>query len=209
MIKADVRNLEGKKVDEIELDEKVFGLECNDALINQVFVTQSANLREPIAHTKTRGERSGSGRKPWKQKGTGRARVGSVRTPIWRKGGVAFGPTNERNFKGKVNKKMNRKAISMVLSGKLRDGEIAIVDRLFFNSKKTKEAAKVIEKFGFVGKVLWAFRPEEKEAMICSRNLATSHNVLADDLSVSMLLNNRYLLISKEAVLKLQQRLIV
>ena len=113
MAKVSVYNLEGKKVEDIEVSETVFGLPKNDDLVHQVYVSQLANGRQVLAHTKTRGERSGSGIKPWRQKGTGRARVGSLRTPTWRGGGVAFGPRKDRNFTKKINKKMNALAIGM------------------------------------------------------------------------------------------------
>src|SRR4030065_2872540 len=105
MANAKVHNLEGKKTEELKLADSVFGLPDNDDLVHQVYVALMGNKRQVSADTKTRGERAGSGIKPWRQEGTGRARVGSVRTPVWKKGGVAFGPRNDRNFSQKVNKK--------------------------------------------------------------------------------------------------------
>src|SRR5512140_3774542 len=110
MTSVKVYNLAGKEVEELKLSDSVFGLPVNADLVHQVAVAQSGNMRQVMAHTKNRGERAGSGKKPWRQKGTGRARVGSVRTPVWRKGGVVFGPTNERNFKKDIPKKINRRA---------------------------------------------------------------------------------------------------
>ena len=119
-MKTIVYNLEGKKVKDLELSEKVFNIPLNADLLHQVYVSMDANQRIAIAHTKGRGEVAGSGKKPWKQKGTGRARAGSVRSPIWRGGGIVFGPQKDRNFKKKINKKSNTRAILMALSEKLR-----------------------------------------------------------------------------------------
>jgi len=105
MIKYQVYNQAGSPVGEYELNDKVFGLSVNESLLHQAVVTQMANMRKVIAHTKTRDEVSGSGKKPWKQKGTGRARIGSVRSPLWRSGGIVFGPSKDRNFKMELNKK--------------------------------------------------------------------------------------------------------
>ena len=127
-MKIIVQNFEGKKVKDIELSESVFNVPLNAELLHEVYVSMDANQRTVIAHTKGRGEVAGSGRKPWKQKGTGRARVGSVRSPIWRGGGTVFGPTKDRNFKKKINKKANTIAILMALSEKLRSEKLIIVD---------------------------------------------------------------------------------
>ena len=139
---------------DIELPEIVFGVQKNDALLHQVYVAQYANRRQVLAHTKDRAERAGSGKKPWRQKGTGRARVGSVRSPIWRKGGVIFGPTKDRNFKKDVSKKMNRKALAVALSGKLADKEIVIVDSLKMKEAKTKLMNKSLEALKLKGSLL-------------------------------------------------------
>lgn len=139
-LKADVYNQLGKKVSSIDLPESVFALPENLPLIHQVFVSMMSNLRTNIAHTKGRGEVSGGGKKPWKQKGTGRARHGSTRSPIWIGGGVALGPTNQQNFKKKINTKMKTKALYTVLSQKLAHGEIIFVDSLGFDAPKTKDA---------------------------------------------------------------------
>ena len=106
-------NLKGEKVEDIKLPEAVFNLPSNNSLLHQVYVSMMSNKRQVIAHTKDRAERAGSGRKPWKQKGTGRARTGSVRNPIWRKGGIVFGPSKERNFKKRINQKMKQKSIKI------------------------------------------------------------------------------------------------
>ena len=129
MLKLPVYNLEGEKVGETELNPKIFSEKFRPALIWQVLTSMQANRHFPWAHTKTRGEVRGGGAKPWRQKGTGRARHGSIRSPIWRGGGVTFGPRKEKNYSKKIPKKMRRKALFSALSQKLKDGEIKIVDQ--------------------------------------------------------------------------------
>lgn len=200
MAKVKLYNTEGKEVKEIELSDAVFGLPQNDDLVHQVFVSLGANQRQVLAHTKTRGERSGSGIKPWKQKGTGRARVGSSRTPTWRGGGVAFGPTNERNFKKKINKKMNSKAIATVLSAKLRDGEMVVLDKLALKEDKTKEMAQVLKNLQIKGRILIGFSMEERTMRKYSRNIEKVENILVEKLNVLDMLNNKNLVLSQESV---------
>jgi len=192
-------NLDGKATEDLELSDSVFGLPANDELVHQVMVAQMANQRQVLAHTKNRGERAGSGKKPWRQKGTGRARVGSVRTPVWRKGGVAFGPTKDRNFKKKINQKMNAKAITTVLSGKLQDKEIIFIDNLEIKDKKTKQVAQALKKLKIQGRALIAFSEKEKGEMRCSRNISKVKNILTSQLNVLEMLKNKYLVLSRES----------
>jgi len=203
-MKTKVYNLEGKAVSDIELNESVFGLPANDDLVHQVFVSMMGNKRQVLAHTKNRGDRAGSGIKPWRQKGTGRARVGSVRSPLWRKGGIIFGPRNDRNFKKKINKKMNIKSILTVLSGKLRDGEIKIVEKLDVN--KTKEMAKAIKSLEIKGRILMSFADAEKKTILFSRNIEKVENILTSQLNVLDMLNNKNLILSKESVNYLEKK---
>ncbi|KKR21721.1 MAG: 50S ribosomal protein L4 [Candidatus Moranbacteria bacterium GW2011_GWA2_39_41] len=199
-------NTEGKEVKEIEVSDAVFGLPANDDLVHQIFVSLGANQRQVLAHTKTRGERSGSGIKPWKQKGTGRARVGSSRTPTWRGGGVAFGPTKERNFKVKINKKMNAKAILTVLSAKLREGEMVVLDKLALKENKTKEMAQVLKNLGVKGRMLIGFAPEERDMRIYSRNLVKVNNILVEKLNVLDMLNNKNLILTQDSIKYLEEK---
>ncbi|MDR3559285.1 MAG: 50S ribosomal protein L4 [Candidatus Pacebacteria bacterium] len=205
-MKLKVYDKEGKELEEMIVSDAVFGLPANDALVHQVFVSILANNRQVLAHTKTRGERAGSGIKPWRQKGTGRARVGSVRTPVWRKGGVVFGPRNDRNFDKKVNKKMNSKAIATVLSGKVKDNELIVVDKLELAEKKTKEMAKIFNNLKVKGKTLVAFSGEEKDLRLVSRNIIKTENILTDQLNVADMLNNKNLVMSKESVKFLEKK---
>lgn len=206
MITAKVYNLEGKEVEKIKLEESVFKLPSNDDLVHQVYVSLVANRRQVIADTKTRGERAGSGIKPWRQKGTGRARVGSVRTPVWRKGGIIFGPTNERNFKKKINKKMNAKAVAVALSGKLRDSEMVIIDKLELEEKKTKKMAQSLKNLNLKGSVLLGFSEKEKDLRLASRNLPRVKNILTSQLNVLDILNRKNLILSKESVKYLENK---
>jgi len=206
MAKVKLYNTDGKEVKEIELVDSVFGLPANDELVHQVFVSLGANQRQVLAHTKTRGERSGSGIKPWKQKGTGRARVGSSRTPTWRGGGVAFGPTNERNFKKKINKRMNAKAIATVLSAKLRDGEMIVLDKLALKEKKTKEMAQVLKNLKLKGRMLIGFATDEKDMRAYSRNIDKVNNILVEKLNVLDMLNNKNLILTQNSVKYLEEK---
>ena len=144
-MEAIVYNKSGEEAGKISLDEKIFGLRWNADLIHQVITSMQANARESIAHSITRGEVSGGGKKPWRQKGTGRARHGSTRSPIWVGGGVAHGPRNEKNFEKKINKKMKTKALFTVLSQKFRDNEVMFLDDLSFPSPKAKDAQKTVD----------------------------------------------------------------
>jgi len=206
MAKIKVYNLEGKEIEEMQISDSVFGLPKNDDLVHQIVVAMDANKRQVLADTKTRGERAGSGIKPWKQKGTGRARVGSRRTPLWKKGGVVFGPSNDRNYKQKINKKMNQKAIATVLSGKLKDQEIFVIDKLNFTEKKTKAVAKMLLNFKIKGKTLMAFSDGEKEFRLVSRNLAKVENILIGQLNVLDMLRHKNLFMSKESVMFLDEK---
>jgi large subunit ribosomal protein L4 len=205
-MKFPVHNLKGEKVKDIELSLSVFGLSANDALLHQIYVAQYANRRQVLAHTKDRAERAGSGKKPWKQKGTGRARVGSVRTPVWRKGGVVFGPTKDRNFKKDVPKKMNKKALAIALSGKARDKELFLVDGLKASIVKTKMMRDALDSLKISRSVLIGFSKDEKEMMKASRNLSKVDNILVDNLNVFDILNHKYLVISEKGVKFLEQK---
>jgi large subunit ribosomal protein L4 len=143
-IEADIFSMAGKKVGSIALPEGIFGATWKSDLVHQVTTAMQANLRQNRAHTKDRSEVSGGGKKPWKQKGTGQARHGSTRSPIWRHGGITFGPRTARDYSEKINKKMRMGALLAVLSRKAKDGEIILVDSLTFAAPKTKEALSAL-----------------------------------------------------------------
>lgn len=142
-----VYNKEGKEVGKVSLPDAQFGLKWNAHLVYQVVTSQAANKRQGTVQARGRGEVRGGGRKPWKQKGTGRARHGSIRSPIWKGGGVTHGPLAEKNYDKKVNKKMAKKALFTILSQKARERELLVVDDLSFPQGKTKEAANVFKNF--------------------------------------------------------------
>lgn len=144
-IKVNTYNQNGEVSGEIELSEKIFGQKVNQDLVHQAVVAQLANQRPVLAHTKTKAEVSGGGKKPWKQKGTGRARVGSNRSPLWIGGGITFGPRKDRNFKKDLNRKMKQKAIFMALSDKLASGSLVVLDKLELAEYKTKAVSGILK----------------------------------------------------------------
>ncbi len=206
MAKVTVYNTTGKKVEDMELSDNVFGQKSNNDLLHQVYVAISANRRNVLAHTKGVGERAGSGKKPWRQKGTGNARVGQKRNPIWRGGGISFGPTSDRNFSKDVNKKMRQKAVVVALSEKLRAGNLIVVDKLDLNEKKTKEFAAVLKNLKVSGKVLVAFEETERELMKASRNIEEVKNISTKNLNVFDMLNFKNILVSVASIKLLEEK---
>jgi large subunit ribosomal protein L4 len=206
-MKFPVYNLKGEKIKDIELSDSVFGLKKNDALLHQVYVSQYANRRKALAHTKDRSERAGSGKKPWKQKGTGRARVGSVRSPIWRKGGIIFGPTKDRNFKKNIPQKMNRKAISVALSGKAAGKEIVIVESLEMKEPKTKVMSQALGALKIKGSALIGFSKKERNSKRASRNIPKTSNIDVENLNVFDMLNSKWLIVSEEGAKLLEKKI--
>ena len=144
-MKIDVYNQQNNKVDTIDFPERIFNVKWKPDLVHQVLTAQLANHRAPLAHAKGRGEVRGGGKKPWRQKGTGRARHGSIRSPLWKGGGVTFGPNKEKVFAKKINKKMKRLAIFSVLSKKIKDNELKVIDKFNAEIKKTKEWGKILK----------------------------------------------------------------
>ncbi|OHA19964.1 MAG: 50S ribosomal protein L4 [Candidatus Taylorbacteria bacterium RIFCSPHIGHO2_01_FULL_45_63] len=144
-MEATIYNQSGKETGKITLPESIFGVPWNGDMVHQVVTSMNTSVRKPVAHTKTRGEVSGGGKKPWQQKGTGRARHGSTRSPIWVGGGVAHGPRNDKNFDRKVNKKTKAKALFAILSRKVHDGEVLFVDTLEVSDGKTATAKGIVQ----------------------------------------------------------------
>jgi len=147
-MKAKIYNQTGQSKGEIDLPEQIFGLPWNADMVHQVISSLRTNMRKPVAHTKTRGDVRGGGKKPWQQKGTGRARHGSIRSPLWVGGGVTHGPRNEKNFARTVSKKMKAKALFTILSKKFKDGEVVFLDELALKAPKTKEALVTLNNLG-------------------------------------------------------------
>jgi large subunit ribosomal protein L4 len=201
----DVYNQKGEKVGKTELPSEIFGIEFNPDLVHQVVVSQMANKRKPIAHTKTREEVSGSGRKIWAQKHLGRARHGDIRAPIFRKGGVAHGPRKERVFKKKVPKKMKRKALFMVLSQKVRDNELILLEDLKIEKPKTKSMVQILENLkskikNFKGSTLIIIPKYDKNLILATRNIEDVGIVEAKNLNCLDLLSFKFLLMPKDSI---------
>jgi len=203
-MKYELLNKEGEIAYEIELPEKVFNVPLNKDLLWQVIVSYLANQRKNIAHTKTRAEVRGGGRKPWRQKGLGRARHGSIRSPIFIKGGITFGPRKERIFKKKINKKMKKKALLMVLSEKFKNKLLKIVDDLKIEDGKTKTMKNFLKKLGVEKSVLIVLPEKNEKVKRASRNLPKVKTVILKDLNPLLLLQYRYLLLPKEAIDKIK-----
>jgi large subunit ribosomal protein L4 len=202
---VNIYNQNGEKVGETELPSEIFGISVNPDLIWQVAVSQMANKRKPIAHTKDRSEVSGSGRKIWPQKHMGRARHGDIRAPIFRHGGVAHGPRKERVFKRKIPKKMKRRALLMVLSQKAKDRELILLDDLKIEKPKTKLMAKILEKLkskikNFKGSALIIIPKYDKNLILATRNIEDVGIVEAKNLNCLDLLSFKFLLMPKDSI---------
>ena len=204
MLKTKTYNSEGKESGEMELPERIFGVKLVDDLVHQAVVAQMANSRKVLADTKDKGEVRGGGRKPWKQKGTGRARHGSSRSPIWKGGGVTFGPTTDRNFSKRINKKMKMKALFMVLSGKLKDKEIVVVDDLKLEKTSTKAIKNVFGKFPVKGKILLSLDKNSKNILNSVKNISEVSVISSDSLNIIDLLKNKILVINKKGIKKIE-----
>lgn len=202
MFEVSVYNLEGQEVGKESLAKEIFGLKAKSELIQQVVVAHLANKRQPIAHTKTKGEVRGGGRKPWQQKGTGRARHGSIRSPLWRGGGVIFGPRNIRNFSLKVNQKVKNKALKMVLSDKAANKKILLFDVLSLKEGKTKLLKKLLTNFKIKSGLLSL--AEKQEVVIrAAKNIPKLGLLAADSLNVYDLLRYEHLILDKEGLKKI------
>jgi len=195
-----VYNQEGKEVSEIKLNEAIFGLPWNDDLVHQAVRVAFANQRPVLASTKDRSEVRGGGRKPWRQKGTGRARHGSIRSPLWKGGGVTFGPTSERNFKLKINKKMAQKALITALSGKAKDNEILILDDLKLPAPKTKEMAKVMLNFSQIKNALLVISEPNENVKRAGNNLPNLEIININNLNILDILKYQYVILTKDGI---------
>jgi large subunit ribosomal protein L4 len=200
MIKADLHNIKGEKTGTINLPKDIFGVEANSDLIYQVVRAQTLNRRQNSAHSKDRSDVSGGGKKPWRQKGTGRARHGSNRSPIWKGGGVTFGPRNERNYKKKINKKAKRKALFMVLSAKVEKDLIFFVSDLNFKEPKTKEMRQFLSKTFCEKSTLLVLPDMNKNVILSTRNIENVDVIQAKDINSLDLLSYKYLIVPEEAV---------
>jgi len=204
MPSIDVYNIEGKKVKKVDLKEEIFGIEPNEAVVHSVLVNYLANQRQGTQSTKTRAEVSGGGRKPWRQKGTGRARQGSTRSPQWIKGGIALGP-KPRSYRYTVNKKERRLAIKSILSSKVLEKELTVVDKLEVKEIKTKTMAKALVDLKVEGKTLIVLPENNKNVLMSSRNIEGVKTITANNINVFDLLKYTNLILSVDTVKKLEE----
>lgn len=203
-MKAPFYNQEGKITQELDLPSNIFEVPLNRDLVHQVAVAQMANRRKPIAHTKGRGEVSGGGRKPWPQKGTGRARHGSIRSPLWRHGGVVFGPRSNRVFSKKINQKMRKAAFLQVLSEKARNKLLFLLEVSSLKVPKTKEVAKLFENmFPKKKSTLLVISSAENTLMQSARNIPFVRVKTISNVNVLDLLQTTFLILSKHSFEKL------
>lgn len=201
-----VYNQEGKEVSKLGLIEAIFGLPWNADLVHQAVRVALANKRQVVASTKDRSKVKGGGKKPWKQKGTGRARHGSIRSPLWRHGGITFGPTSEKNFKLKINKKMARKAFLTVLSAKAGDNEILVFDELKLVAPKTKEMAKIMKNFPKIKNSLLVLNGKDETIKRAAGNLPNLEIANINNLNILDILKYQYLIVTKNIIEKLEKK---
>ena len=205
MPKIDVYNIEGKKVSDIELADSVFGIEPNENIVHAVLVNYLANQRQGTQSTKTRAEVRGGGKKPWRQKGTGRARQGSIRAPHYRHGGIVFGPV-PRDYSKKMNKKEKKLALKSALSYKVLDKELVVVSTIEFETNKTKEMVNLLEGLNLTNhKVLVCVKELTDNVCLAARNLANVKVVLPSEINTFDLISSDNLLIEEEALTALEE----
>lgn len=204
VVQVPVHNILGEVVDHIELKDEVFGVPLNQAVVHQALVRQLANARQGTASTKTRAQVSGGGRKPFRQKGTGRARRGSARSPLLRGGGVAFGP-HPRSYRQAMPKKMRHLALRCILSAKVADGEMVVVDELALSEPKTKEMARILAALGVGSSALIVTAEPDPNVYKSARNLERTKTLPANLLNVVDLLSHRILLLTVAAVQRVEE----
>jgi len=203
MAKVDVVNCKGEKVEELNLCDDIFGIEPNEAVVHQVVVALLANKRQGTQSAKTRSDVRGGGRKPWKQKGTGRARAGSIRSPLWKGGGVIFAP-KPRDYSQKINKKMRRLAMKSVLSSKVLENELIVLDSLNFDAPKTKDMVDVLNNIN-TNKALVVLADNNESVYKSARNIPGVSLVTVDTLNVYDMLKYYNLVLTKEAAQKIEE----
>ena len=204
MPKIDVYDIEGKKVNDVELNEDIFGIIPNEELVHSVIVNYLANQRQGTQSTKTRAEVRGGGKKPWRQKGTGRARQGSIRAPHWVGGGIALGP-KPRSYSYKLNKKEKRLAIKSCLSSKVIENELTVVDKIELKEIKTKEVAKMLNNLKLAGKTLILLPEKNENVQKSARNIEGVKTLSVNTINAYDLVNYNNLVITLDTVKKLEE----
>ena len=203
MTKVSVLNMEGKQVDEIELNDAVFGVEVKENLVHQAVLSQLANDRQGTQKAKTRSEVSGGGRKPWRQKGTGHARQGSTRAPQWTGGGVVFAPV-PRDYSFKMNKKEKRAALKSVLTDRVNENKFIVVDDIKFEAPKTKDFVKMMNNLN-VSKALVVLKDNDVNAVMSAKNIPTVKTALTNTINVYDILKYDVVVIDKAAVATIEE----
>ena len=204
MANVSVYNMEGKEVGKIDLSDAIFGVEVNEHLVHMAVLQQLADKRQGTQKAKTRSEVSGGGRKPWRQKGTGHARQGSIRAPQWKGGGVVFAPV-PRDYSFKMNKKEKRAALKSALTDKAQSNNLIVVDELKFDEIKTKKFAEVMNNLKATRKALVVLADNDKNVVLSARNLAEANTTLTNTLNVYDIVNARTLVLTKDAVTKIEE----
>ena len=204
MANVSVYNMEGKEVGKIDLNDAIFGVEVNEHLVHMAVLQQLADKRQGTQKAKTRSEVSGGGRKPWRQKGTGHARQGSIRAPQWKGGGVVFAPV-PRDYSFKMNKKEKRAALKSALTDKAQSNNLIVVDELKFDEIKTKKFAEVMNNLKATRKALVVLADNDKNVVLSARNLAEANTTLTNTLNVYDIVNAKTLVLTKDAVAKIEE----
>ena len=204
MPSIDVYDIKGKKVSSVDLKEEIFGIEPNEAVVHSVLVNYLANQRQGTQSTKTRAEVRGGGRKPWKQKGTGRARQGSIRAPQWIKGGIALGP-KPRSYKYRVNRKERQLAIKSLLSSKVLENNLVVVDKFDFKEIKTKQMANAMKNLKVEEKALIVLPASNEVVQKSARNLANVGTSSVNTINVYDLLKYKKLVLTVDTIKKLEE----
>ena len=204
MANVSVYNMEGKEVGKLDLSDAIFGVEVNEHLVHMAVLQQLADKRQGTQKAKTRSEVSGGGRKPWRQKGTGHARQGSIRAPQWKGGGVVFAPV-PRDYSFKMNKKEKRAALKSALTDKVLNNNVVVVDELKFDEIKTKRFAEVMNNLKATRKALVVLADNDQNVVLSARNLAEANTTLTNTLNVYDIVNARTLVLTKDAVAKIEE----
>ena len=204
MTKISVKNVKGETVKDITLDSKIWNIEVNDDALKKMIRLQLDSMRQGTRKTKTRAEVSGGGRKPWKQKGTGRARQGSIRATQWRGGGIAFG-VNPQNYSFKINKKERVLAIKTALTYKNKEKALVVLDNIKLNTLKTKEITNILETLKLSGKIIFVTKDENENLYMASRNLGNVLVLMADEINCYDIVNADILVVEEEAVKQIEE----
>ena len=204
MPKVNVYDVDGKKIKSMDLKEEVFGIKPNNAVVHSVLVNYLANQRQGTQSTKTRSEVRGGGKKPWRQKGTGRARQGSIRAPQWIKGGIALGP-KPRSYKYRINRKEKQLAIRSLLSSKILDNSLTVVDKFEFKEIKTKQVVNALVNLKVEGKTLIMIPEKDEILQRSARNIENVRTISVSTINVYDLLKYKNLILTVDTVKKLEE----